>query len=742
MTTAVSGEASQLFFGDPPFLFEGLLEHRFGGAVVGWVWLPSQPDRRVTVELIQDGKAIAAAIANLHRGDVAATGRGDGAYGFYIPLRTDGSRDLCARVANTAFFLPGILAPSDHRIAQPPRGGIDQVVGLTIKGWCWRPDEPDHKVSVQATLNGEVLATAVADDFRSDLVTAGIGDGTHAFVLRLPLSLADGGARQIALASDDGTPLAGSPASVQTIAGGPAAVLDRLRRALGANPSAEISQSLEMIDCYFRQMDELLPHSLPWRDYPRWRPPLPPIAPDQTAPCAPVAGGIGVLGPMPGIAVLVDSGATVLPGALERACQVFRQTDADVLYGDAEVATPLGLTPWFRPDWSYDLFLAQDYTHGLMLFRASVLTSLPPNVSLAEAKVRAVEAARPHRIVHLPEVLTSLTGDDPPSGEWQTALAGHFSRRGIAAAIRPAAGGGRRILWPVPAPAPPASIIIPTRDRVDLLANCIDSIRRRTSYQNYEIIVINNQSRQEETLRFLSAGARSRQFRVVDYDAPFNFSAMNNAAASLARGTVLGFVNNDIELISPDWLEQAIGFLDRPEIGALGARLRFANGMIQHGGVVLGIGGLAENAFQHLHADEPGYFHRTQLAGNYSAVTAACLFIRTQLFNDIGGFDADNLPVAFTAVDLCLRLRERGYLIAWTPHIDLFHHESASRGREDSDQRRARAFKEETYMRRRWGPVLMQDPFYNANLNLDGRPFTGLALPPRHRWGAPLHAAN
>jgi len=331
--------------------------------------------------------------------------------------------------------------------------------------------------------------------------------------------------------------------------------------------------------------------------------------------------------------------------------------------------------------------------------------------------------------------LTRLEAPPRNAEDWLRAIGVHAARCAPGTRVEALAEATRRIHWPVPAPAPGISLIIPTRDRLDLLAACVDSIRRMTTYRNYEIIVVDNQSREPETLRYFDAGQAQGAFRVLRYDAPFNFSAMNNEAAKIARGAILGFINNDVELISPDWLEQAAGTLTRPEVGAVGAKLRFANGMIQHGGVTLGIGGLAENAFQHLHADEEGYFRRTQVAGNYSAVTAACLFMRAESFAAIGGFDAANLPVAFNDVDLCLRLRERGQLIVWTPHIELYHHESVSRGRDASDERRARAYKEEAYMRQRWRATLLGDPYYNPNLNLDGRPFTGLAFPPRHRWG-------
>ena len=728
----MNASQSQFLFGNDSLIFEGLLE-RGGGWAQGWVWMPAEPARRLTVEIMLGDQAVAAGVANLQRNDLAAGGRGDGRYGFHIALAIDESQEFHARIANSAFRLPSVVQKSDRVGGSVSRGAVDQAFGLTIKGWCWAPAEPGRTVAVRALLEGREIATATADEFRADLVTVGIGEGRHAFVLHLPPELADGRMHAISLESEDGQALMGSPVEIQAMPQGPRAVLAETRRALHEGRTSDAQQSLTLIGAYLERVEELLPQSLPWRDYEKWRPARPqPKAPEPPL----VKGGLTLLSDPPGTVALLDDGADLLPGALACACAIFRKTDADILYGDAEQMTPLGLMPWFRPDWSYDLFLAQDYLRGLVLMRSDLLKTLPPSVSRTDVLMRAVEAARPGRIHHLPEVLARLGPTPPESSASLTAVADHLARRGVTGAVIEglANGAGRRIHWPIPNPAPGISLIIPTRDRLDLLKPCIDSIRRLTRYPAYEIIVVDNQSRDADTLRYLAEGRASGAFRVLSYDAPFNFSDMNNQAAKMARGAILGFINNDVELITPDWLEQAAALLARSDVGAVGAKLRFANGMIQHAGVTLGIGGLAENAFQHLHADEPGYFGRTQVAGNYAAVTAACLFTRAESFAAIGGFDAANLPVAFNDVDLCLRLGERGLSIVWTPHIELYHHESVSRGRDASEERQARAFKEEAYMRQRWREILLNDPWYNPNLNLDGRPFTGLAFPSRHRW--------
>ncbi|HYE50823.1 MAG TPA: glycosyltransferase [Azospirillaceae bacterium] len=727
---------------------EGYLESYDGRTVVGWAWLPGEPAARIVVEVLVDGVQTVAGVANLHRLDVEETGRGDGRYGFRLPLVLTSAGTVTARAANTGILLHGALRVGDAGALDPAAptpwdGRVDAVRGLTITGWCWRPAEPDAHLTVEAVLDGRTVATATADRFRGDLVTGGIGSGDHSFDLDLPLWLADGVRRLLTVQVQGGGQLVGSPVEVAALQEGPLPLVDQLREAFPGPPPPEAEAALGLLGAYLRQSEALLPRSLPWSEYPAWRAAMFP----RSAPASPagegldrLAAGTAVL--LPGepeaVVAVLDAGAELLPGALARARAVFAETQADILYADAEVDTALGLLPWFRPAWSYDLFLAQDYTRGLLLLRPSLLARDARVTSLADLKMAAVEAAAPGRIHHLPEVLVRLRSGEADGSAWLGTVASHLRRRGVAGSVVPLDAGAtrRRVHWPVPDPAPLVSLIIPTRDRCDLLVPCIESIRRLTTYAPYEIIVIDNQSREAETLAYLRAGAATGAFRVVHYDAPFNFSAMNNRAAAQARGQILGFINNDVELISPDWLQEAVGLLARPEVGAVGARLRFANGMIQHGGVVLGVGGLAENAFQHLHAGDEGYFGRTQVAGNYSAVTAACLFCRAETFAAFGGFDAANLPVAFNDVDFCLRLRERGDLVVWTPHIELYHHESVSRGRDASAERRARAYKEEAYMRQRWASVLLRDPYYSPNLNLDRRPYTGLALPPRQPWGA------
>jgi GT2 family glycosyltransferase len=310
------------------------------------------------------------------------------------------------------------------------------------------------------------------------------------------------------------------------------------------------------------------------------------------------------------------------------------------------------------------------------------------------------------------------------------ALLDHFSRRGIAVEVRPVRGNHWQIVHPLPEKPPLVSIIIPTHNAAALLRTCVASIFARTDYAPYEIVVVNNRSDDPETVALFAELAPEPNVRVIDYDAPFNFSALNNFAVRHARGDVLCLLNNDIEVITGRWLEEMVSHALRAEIGAVGAMLYYPNLTVQHAGAVLGLGGVANHAFlNHAHGTE-GYMNRARLAQNYSAVTGACLVIRRTVFEQVGGFNETDLPVAFNDIDFCLRVGAAGYRNLWTPFAELFHHESASRGKEDTPEKQARFEREVAYMRGTWGPVLDHDPAYNLNLALNVEGWD-LAWPPR-----------
>jgi GT2 family glycosyltransferase len=291
-----------------------------------------------------------------------------------------------------------------------------------------------------------------------------------------------------------------------------------------------------------------------------------------------------------------------------------------------------------------------------------------------------------------------------------------------------------RVRFPLPAEPPKVSLIIPTRDGCDILRACIESILSKTTYPNYEIVIVDNQSSDEKTLRYFDE-IQKTGIRVLRYNEQFNYPAINNFAVENVDGAVVGLINNDIEVISPEWLTEMASHALRPEIGAVGAKLYYSNDTIQHAGVILGVGGVAGHSHKYFPREVPGYFSRLCLTQNLSAVTAACLLVRRDSYLRVGGMDSENLTVAFNDVDFCLRLCEIGLRNVWTPYAELYHHESLSRGAEDSPEKIARFQKEIRYMMERWGDRLRNDPYYNPMLNLDREDFRpNFKAPPPKPW--------
>lgn len=281
-----------------------------------------------------------------------------------------------------------------------------------------------------------------------------------------------------------------------------------------------------------------------------------------------------------------------------------------------------------------------------------------------------------------------------------------------------------RLCMDVPEPPPLVSLIIPTRDRADLLGRCVRSIRLRTTYVPYEIIVVDNGSVEPATHALFAELAGQPGIRILRYDQPFNYSAINNFAVAQARGTVVGLVNNDIEVISPGWLEEMVSWAVQPDVGCVGAKLYYANDTIQHAGVFLGVGGVANHVHTGLPRHAPGYFGRAVVTGNFSAVTGACLVLRKEIYDQVGGLDDENLTVTFNDIDLCLRVREAGYQNVWTPFAELYHLESVSRGRDDSPEKFARLQREVEFMQARWKSEIVADPYYSPNLTANALDFS------------------
>jgi GT2 family glycosyltransferase len=434
----------------------------------------------------------------------------------------------------------------------------------------------------------------------------------------------------------------------------------------------------------------------------------------------------------------------------EVATAIAAHPELDLIYSDEDKIDGAGrrFAPYFKSDWNPDLLLSQNMFNHLGVYRRSVVEEVGGFREGYEGSqdydlvLRVSTLTTPERIRHIPHILyhwraaggsVALNPDEKDYAvtHARRALADHLQERGIAAEVGPGlCPNFHRVRYLLPDPAPRVSIVIPTRDRVDLLQKCIEGILHGTNYHDFEILIIDNQSREPATLAYFGALTADPRVRILSYDKPFNYSAINNFAAAEATGSLLCLLNNDIEVIAPDWLTEMASHAARPGIGAVGALLYYPDDRVQHAGVITGIGGVAGHAHHGLCRGDPGYFGRAALVQNLSAVTAACLVMRKDLYRQLGGLNATEFAVAFNDVDLCLRIREAGYRIVWTPHAQLYHHESASRGPDTHPDKIERFHTEVAHMMLRWGQVLDRDPYYNPNLRLDGADF-GLAFPPR-----------
>jgi glycosyltransferase involved in cell wall biosynthesis len=446
---------------------------------------------------------------------------------------------------------------------------------------------------------------------------------------------------------------------------------------------------------------------------------------------------------------LLDHDDELAPTALYFAALALNKNrDLQLLYSDEDKLEEHNRRsePYFKSDWNPELFLAQNFVSHLSVYRTDLIRRLGGfRIGLEGSQdydlaLRCIEQIRPQEIEHLPWVLYHWRAGDQSTASSATAkpyaqeaarraVQEHLDRTRIVGTVAPSYGVYLQTKYALPTEHPLVSIIIPTRDQASCLQKCLNSIFEKTDYRNYEVIVLDNETYDSETLEFLALLTKRDRVRVERIEGTFNYSRLNNRGVELSRGSFIALLNNDVEVIYDDWLSEMVSRAMQPQVGMVGARLWYPNGTIQHGGVILGAGGIAGHAHIGLRRGEPGYFARANLAQNVSAVTAACALVRREVYLQLGGFD-ENLAVTFNDIDFCLRLREAGYWIVWTPHADLIHHESTSRGFDDSTPKQVRFLAEVDYMNSKWGDMLQRDPFYNPNLSLGENLFT-LACPPR-----------
>jgi len=423
-----------------------------------------------------------------------------------------------------------------------------------------------------------------------------------------------------------------------------------------------------------------------------------------------------------------------------------RSPSAQILYSDEDKIDEQGnrSEPHFKSDWNPDLFFSQNYVSHLGVYRRDLLNRIGGFRTGVEGSqdydllLRCLLHVKAEDILHVPKVLyhwRMLEGSTALAAKEKTyttqagikALRDFFREQGRHDVVIEAGLwiNTYRVNYPIPAPQPMVSLLIPTRDMLNLLRQCVQSILENTTYRNYEIIILDNDSVQPETLEYFEAiQARYPRIRVLSYRHPFNFSAINNFGVEHAQGEIIGLINNDVKVISSEWLTEMASHAFRPEIGCVGAKLYYDDETIQHAGVIVGLGGVAGHSHKYFHRNSPGYFARLKLVQNLSAVTAACLLVRKSIYQEVGGLEEDNLRVAFNDVDFCLKVREAGYRNLWTPYAELYHFESKSRGAENTPEKQMRFNEEIEFVKNKWGEMLKQDPFYSRNLTLAREDFS------------------
>ncbi|WP_160160802.1 glycosyltransferase [Legionella sainthelensi] len=438
--------------------------------------------------------------------------------------------------------------------------------------------------------------------------------------------------------------------------------------------------------------------------------------------------------------------------------------NAALIYSDEDKIDDYGTRcePYFKSDWNPDLFYSHNFISHLGVYRRSLVNEIggfrkgyegSQDYDLA---LRVIEVITPDQIRHIPHILyhwrivresvsnsTAYTCEDAARHAIQT----HLERQKVVGAKvvqNPFLPNFHRVIYPLPTIQPLVSIIVPTKDKVDVLKCCIESILKKTEYSNFELLIVDNQSQQQVTHTYFEQLKQNQKVKIISYNKPFNYSKINNFAVTQAQGDILLFLNNDTEVISSGWLTEMVSQVTRTEVGVVGAKLYYPDDTIQHAGVIGGYGLVAGHIFSRWPRKKHGYMGKDSLSQNFLAVTAACMAMRRVVFEELDGFEENNLAISFNDVDLCLRAYKRGYRVLWTPYAELYHYESLTRGRAQTEEEKAQEKKEVIYMVKHWSDLLQNDPFYNPNLSLSCSHYS-LAFPPRrdvNKIGTPANIVS
>ena len=759
----------------------GSLISYVGSTLIGWACREKNASSPCLVEVLVNETVVEIVVANYNLGaGFTLLTDSQRRSGFMISLSSKLTETDCieARFANTNQKLQGHFYSSqsstDHDFLL---GQVENRGGLKVWGWLYNPILPQQVQKVTFSYKGVDLACIEAGIYREDLAALGINLGNHGFEWTLPICFADGRIHEIEVFDALGNSLAGSSLQVFVPQKGYQSWVNQLDL-----PSSEKALLSKLAEGY----QHYVGHSVDFSLYGEWfaqfgAPVAVPVCAtkiyviifgeedldatlnslyaqthqtwealicgrwsdlvyqsDARVRSIPKENWTEVLGDIfqqDDLVTKMLAGDVLAPQALATAIFAMNDAAVNIVYSDCDVPDEqYGRLPWFKPDWDIDLFLNTAAMEAMCVLRGRHLTRMikddyeTPFLWVANALVGLGNT--PTGIKHLPWVFYhcfvsyDVKNTLASSALWLT----HYAKQ---AEIASTEFNTVHIAWPLPKQLPRVSILIPTRDRVALLSRCIDTLRQ-TDYPDIEWIVIDNDSREEATHAYF-AQLKDEGVNVIPYAGSFNFSAMNNHAVAFATGEVVALVNNDVELLHPQWLTVMISELMRPDVGIVGAKLLWENNMVQHAGVLLGLHSLAGHIGNDWHNDDLGYFGLNQHVRGVSAVTAACLLCRREDYLKLNGLNATELMVNFNDVDFCLRMQETLHKrVIWTPHARLRHLESASRGREQRPAEQARTAREMRYMRVSWASKIASDLHYNPNLNFDRYSHAGLSFPPRN----------
>lgn len=764
--------------------YVGQVTALWGDVLQGWVVNSAQPDRRVIIEILIDGVQFKTAHANQLNASATC---GDHFHGFLVVLSGESlhhERKISVRVANTNFLLPSNIAPETWipQVKNTDSVHIWYAGGLRVEGRLHRSSLDFSAVEFSLREGGKLIKKVTP-------VVTGRGfldlpNSYQRFEIDLPWTLADGAVHKVEILDEQGRTVAGSPIKVICW---PQGLENLLHTDLSAGPDrliktvAELARlplsfngcsvSFRHYDSWFRLFQspelEIIDHPLIRIGFLIIRDHAnqclsntfvedtgghADTVKEQGWECDIIPAVTRLIASKCQVVIPVRLGDRLAHNAIPSLCHALKD-GAAWAYGDCDQDGPEGerCSPWFKPQWDINLFFGNDlFSEGAIFTNAIIKRALSicrgldvdkiswnqllAGIVLATEKERKTVGRVSKVVYHKRFNISAEVENEHFKPTRQSVIAWLCNNIAPGTTVAEIEGHSSllRVIWPLNESLPRVSIIVPTRDRVDLLRQCIDGLINRTDYPNVEIIIVDNQSTSTAALDYM-ASLKASNIIVLKYDREFNYAAINNRAAEVATGEFLLFLNNDITITNDTWLKNMIREF-RPDTGVVGAKLLWHNGMVQHAGVAVGIDGLVAHIGNKWSEHDAGYLGCNQVARKLSAVTGACMMTRKSIYNRLGGMDHEAFPISLNDVDYCLRVQDLGFHVVWTPFAKMLHAESASRGKDDTAEKRSRAIREQTIFMERWTIGGWTDSHYHPLLSHDYStgPYGGLVIPRRY----------